>query len=376
MNVKRFIGDNSQEVMQKVKKSFGENAVILHTRPIRRKGWRGFFQKPLIEVVAAMDEARLETSAAMEPKGADLKVVKPTAGEGKKLYSLEKKIDAMHEIMNRFLTEIKYAGNGYREYDGEYQSIFDTLVTNGVYPEYAHRILREIREASNESNQEPWTMAEEILRNHLPVAAASANDKKQRKVILFLGPTGVGKTTTLAKLAAKYTFEDGMRVGLITEDTYRIAAVEQLKTYAEIMRLPLSVIYSAQEAADALKEHEDRDIVLIDTAGRSPRDPSNEERIMDLIRLSGADEVYLVISATTDYTGCVNITEGYRFLKDCRLIFTKLDETTAYGSILNTAMMTEKPVVYVTTGQNVPNDIETFSQRKIVNQLIGRVAYE
>ena len=146
-----------------------------------------------------------------------------------------------------------------------------------------------------------------------------------------------------------------------------------MKIYAEILEIPMSIIYSPSEISKALKEHEDKDLVFIDTAGRSIRDQEHEKEISQLIALGNIDEVYLVISSNTSPQGCINIINSYKFLPNYKLIFTKLDEVTTYGAIINCCLLSQKPLSYITTGQNVPADIEVANINKIKDLLIGNV---
>ena len=194
---------------------------------------------------------------------------------------------------------------------------------------------------------------------------------KNKKVVVFIGPTGVGKTTTLAKLAANMVLNDKQKVGLITSDTYRIAAVEQLKTYSEIIGVPLSIIYSPAEIVNAVQKYDDKDIILLDTAGRSHKDQYQLNELRSLLKSNIDFETYLVLSATTKFSDCIEIIKSYSFLDDFKLLFTKLDETSSLGILLNIAYVTKKPIAYLTTGQSVPDDIEIADKVKIINSLMG-----
>jgi flagellar biosynthesis protein FlhF len=192
-------------------------------------------------------------------------------------------------------------------------------------------------------------------------------------VAVFVGPTGVGKTTTIAKIAANFALNHKKNVGFITADTYRIAAVEQLKTYAEILGMPVSVIYSPSEIRSAIIEFSDKDLILIDTAGRSHRNKSQFEELKTLVAASGANEAFLVLSATTSIGSCKEILKNYDFLKDYKLIFTKLDEVREAGIILNVKSHSKKSLSYLTTGQSVPDDIEVANIDKITKILLGSI---
>ncbi len=244
-------------------------------------------------------------------------------------------------------------------------------------------IINEIKEKLIDTLDDEKQQSEVIVRNAIynmlngflkePEPFSFARGKK---VIIVIGPTGVGKTTTLAKLAANMVLTEKKKVGLITSDTYRIAAVEQLKTYSEIIGVPLSIIYTPGEISGAIENYGDKDIILVDTAGRSHKDKYQLMELKTLIKSSIDYEVYMVISATTKFSDCIEIIKNYSFLDDYKLLFTKLDETSAFGVIANVAYITKKPVSYITTGQSVPDDIEIADNSKLINCILGDKLYE
>jgi flagellar biosynthesis protein FlhF len=191
---------------------------------------------------------------------------------------------------------------------------------------------------------------------------------------LFLGPTGVGKTTTLAKIAANYSLNHKKKIGLITADTYRIAAVEQLKTYAEILNLPVSVIYTPDEIHEAILEHQDKELILIDTAGRSHKNAEQFSELKMLVAAAEADEVYLVLNSSMGPRACREILNHYSFLKEYKLLFTKLDEALVPGIIINVRYATGRPLSYTTAGQSVPDDIEVANTAQIVKSIFQNVS--
>lgn len=193
------------------------------------------------------------------------------------------------------------------------------------------------------------------------------------KYVFFLGSTGVGKTTTIAKIASKMKLEKKKKVSLVTADTYRIAAVEQLKTYANILNVPLKVVYSAEELGEQQEELSQYDLCLVDTAGCSHK---NKEQLEDIRRLIeqvpiAKREVYLVVNAATKYKDLKEIADVYKDITDYSLIFTKLDETSSSGIMLNMRTYTDRPLSYVTWGQNVPDDIGKVDAQKIAKKLLG-----
>jgi flagellar biosynthesis protein FlhF len=179
------------------------------------------------------------------------------------------------------------------------------------------------------------------------------------KVLMFVGPTGVGKTTTLAKLAARFSLMQRKKVTMITADTYRIAATDQLRTYGRIMGIPVEVANSSEEIPDILAKHKNSNLILLDTAGRSPSNDEQMEELKNLVNSSQPDEIHLVISATTKYYDMIRIIERFGMAVPInRMIFTKLDETRFYGSFLNLMNNFQIPLSYYSTGQNVPDDLE------------------
>ncbi|MGI5850884.1 MAG: flagellar biosynthesis protein FlhF [Clostridiales bacterium] len=374
MVIKRYIGNTMQDVMTQVKADLGSDAIILNTKRIRKKGFFSWFSKPLIEVTAAIDNAIIGFSNHGTKEVGDTRDI--TRDDS--YYKFERKVDAMEEMIRQLVTEFE------RDKDmepqktyGENRAYFDILISNEVNQKYALEIMEKAMAEYNGSERDFSKCFEQVILDYLgsdiqPIELIPG----QRKVVLFVGPTGVGKTTTLAKLAAGFAIEDVKKVGLITADTYRIAAVDQLRVYAEILGIPMSVIYSPKDISSALDEHGDRDIVLIDTAGRSIKDENHEKEIKEIIEYGNIDDVYLVISANSTYQGCLDILKSYEFLGKYKLIFTKMDEITTYGTIINCKIISGKPLSYITTGQNVPVDIEIANIHKIKDLLMGNKDHE
>lgn len=294
----------------------------------------------------------------------------PNEPDVKKIELLETKIDLLSSSVNSLVGKMQI-GHDTRTYSPEIDKMVLSMLENEAHEEFVGRIAREVDEIVQKQHADPREVMEQILRQYIGAADPIRLKRFKRTVVMLVGPTGVGKTTTLAKLAAIYSINHHAKVGVITTDTYRIAAVEQLKTYTQILEVPLSIVYTPSEVADALREHEEKDVVFIDTAGKSPADRNHEEEITELIRYSDCDEVHLVISATTGFAGLLNILNAYAFLSDFKLILTKLDETPAWGGILNTRFLTDKPISYTALGQNVPDDIEVADVMKIVKRLMS-----
>ncbi|MCQ1527981.1 flagellar biosynthesis protein FlhF [Lutispora saccharofermentans] len=395
MKVKRYIGDTVQEALQKVRTELGKDAVIINTRKIKKRGLKGLFSKPIIEVVAAVDD--YERSSPNERK--DIKEY----SSGIRSESLVNKPESFKESMNSIKNSYLNNSNETKSMEQEFNEIKSML--NKVYKvikldedsisDIAKQYILRLRNAEVDEEIieklkdkiEKLTMdlqsSEDFIRNFIHntlldlITLENENvDTEPKKVAVFIGPTGVGKTTTMAKLAALYTLTKKKKVGFITSDTYRIAAVEQLRTYSDIIGIPLTVVYSPQEFASAVENYKEEDIIMVDTAGRSHKD---KYQLMELKHLLDSDiesQVYLVISAGTKMSDCRDILNSYSFLEDYKLLFTKLDETSSYGAIVNLSYMTKKPLSYLTYGQSVPDDIEVADKSKIINSLLGDKLYE
>ena len=193
----------------------------------------------------------------------------------------------------------------------------------------------------------------------------------QRSVVALVGPTGVGKTTTVAKLAANFRLREKRRVGLITVDTYRIAAVEQLRTYADIIDLPMEVVSTPREMREAAARLADLDLVLVDTAGRSPRDEVRIQELKSMLAEAKPDEVHLVLSAVAGARNLVTTAEKFAPVGVTSLTLTKLDETTGLGHLLTLLQQHRRPISYLTNGQNVPDDIYVASGHELARMLLN-----
>ncbi|HQO95993.1 MAG TPA: flagellar biosynthesis protein FlhF [Sedimentibacter sp.] len=399
MKVKRYVGETAQEAMQKVKSDLGRDAIILNTRKIRKKGLAGLFSKPLIEVVATIDndissgarannarnEHTIETNEFIKELNENLQGQKNSLKDNTKKHShadekelIQQDFMEIKNMLNKVYDAVKVDYENTKLSD-VVKKYLKTLEDNEVDKVIVNEIKEKLMETLDSEKQQSDAIVRNTVYNILmkyvkePEPFSFAGGKK---VIIVIGPTGVGKTTTLAKLAANMVLNEKKRVGLITSDTYRIAAVEQLKTYSEIIGVPLSIIYTPGEILNAIESYADKDLILVDTAGRSHKDKYQLMELKTLIKSSINYEVYLVISATTKFSDCIEIIKNYSFLDDYKLLFTKLDETSAFGVILNVAYITKKPISYITTGQSVPDDIEIADNGKIINCLLGDKLYE
>ncbi|NMC74290.1 MAG: AAA family ATPase, partial [Geobacteraceae bacterium] len=191
------------------------------------------------------------------------------------------------------------------------------------------------------------------------------------RIVALVGPTGVGKTTTIAKLAAHFTVARKAKIALVTLDTFRVGAVEQLKTYSRIMGVPLEVASTQKELEKAIALHEDKDLILIDTVGRSPRDSETIQSLREMLSSASAIEIHLCVAATTRERELRSIVDSFSVLPVKRLLFTKLDESSSFGSIINLHLEKKVPLSYFTKGQRVPEDIEAATGKKVAELVLG-----
>ena len=250
------------------------------------------------------------------------------------------------------------------------------MIDNEINERYANEIIDEIDKNCKADVTMDFMLSEIYQRMILKLGKpyVMEEDEQRPRVLFFIGPTGVGKTTTIAKIASSFRVEHKKKVALLTADTYRIAAAEQLRTYANILEVPFRVVYTAGEIAGAIEDFRDYDYILVDTTGHSPNNEAQCESVNDLIssvETTAAKEVFLVMSASTKYKDLIKIADTYKGIADYKLIFTKLDETSTMGNIYNIKLYTGAALSYVTYGQNVPDDIEYFNPQATVKQLLG-----
>ncbi|HOQ00964.1 MAG TPA: flagellar biosynthesis protein FlhF [Acetivibrio clariflavus] len=394
MKIRRYVGKDTQEAMWKVKMDLGSEAVILNTRKIKQKGLLKMFSKPMVEVLAAVDEfynpkAKTETvksEVAFPVNDKKTEFDNKLIEKEEKLALLENKVNNMENVLQKIYEQVSHesAKPSAKVKQPEektkikaFELFYNNLLKNEVDGHIARQLIDMIQNKVPDTSNINDIGA--ILYKQISGLLGTPQTLKLREdgkptVVIFVGPTGVGKTTTLAKIAADYSLNHKKKVGLITADTYRIAAVEQLKTYGEILGIPVEVVYSINEIHDAMDKYKDKDIILIDTAGRSHRNKTQFDELKMLVEASSADEVFLVLSTTTGMRNCREILASYSFLKDYKLIFTKLDETPSFGIILNARRLTNKNLSYVTVGQSVPDDIEVANVDKIAKKLIGSIS--
>jgi flagellar biosynthesis protein FlhF len=289
---------------------------------------------------------------------------------------LQKKVREKDEAISKITEQLDAAESSAKQYTNRVaQLIYDTLKEQGVLPQVAAQMLEDAISVVGDDNED-IELITKIVYNKImqtmgepsPIEAGS----DEQSAVFFLGPTGVGKTTTIAKLASSFILRHNYDVGLITADTYRLAAVDQLKQYGEVLETDVHVAYTSDDLRLHMKKlRESADIILIDTAGRSHRKSENISDLKEIIDAEPDSRKLLVVNLATKYEDIVDIVDIYSTITEFGLIFTKLDETSSFGSILNICCETGKSVSYVTFGQTVPDDMEIVQPDKIAKALLG-----
>lgn len=359
MNIKKYIAGDAREAIKMVKKEMGEEAVILRTRTISQGVLPSGRPKKGVEVTAAVDyDIPFDKPADKIPDHASFQRLERELREIRDVI-LSADGGALLKPEHYFNRDIKERYNN-----------FKTFGLN------SHIIVELMNEDEKESVNAGRTYSDILKESLLKVLNRISidgedNNCKERKIYSFIGPTGVGKTTTLAKLAALNTVQRGKKAALITLDTYRIAATAQLQTYARIMDLPLEVAINRNELKEAIRKHRDCDRIFIDTAGRSPNKNGDINELKSIFNIDEDIHSFLVLSATTQYQNMINAARRFDELSFKSFIFTKLDESGDPSAMINFLVSKQKPVSYFTAGQNVPEDIEIASRKKLASFLLA-----
>ena len=422
MIIKKYLADTEAEAVNTAKKELGQGIVIMNVRNVKRKGLMRFFKNPLKEVTVALEEESERFSSAVRdiarvvkeneeeneqkalakeniesiPKKDETKsyIRNDTAdshsqdqsqnvlqnnAEAEAIVDMEARLESIRNLLQETIgmnEEPQEQTEEPSESENFMKLLYNTMIENEVHEHYANMIIDDLDKNRKNNTPIDYLLAnvyqKMVLKFGKPSVITPA--KNGAKIVFFIGPTGVGKTTTIAKLASRFCVEEKKRVVLLTTDTYRIAAAEQLRTYANILDVPFRVIYSVEEIVTAWNDFKDYDYILVDTAGHSHQNEEQKQMMkdyLDAISDEQGKEVYLVLSATTKYRDLVNIADTYAEMADYKLIFTKLDETMTLGNLFNLRMHTGAEMSYITCGQNVPNDIAEFNPQSTVRQLLG-----
>lgn len=406
MIIKKFTAKTEKEAIDNARKELGEGVVVMNVKPVKNKGLFAFLKSPMVEVTVALEEESEKYTAAVSAinnviassqnkEKEEIEKKTPVIETVEKRDSaIEEKLDSLQSLLEQ---QLQKPEEGKREEKPEEKKeekaveepkeesetdkfmhlLRDTMLENEVDEKYAQEIIDEIELINKPNIPFDYALANIYQKMILKFGKPSGIEPATSggiKLVFFIGPTGVGKTTTIAKIASKFRVDEKKKVALLTADTYRIAAAEQLRTYANILEVPFRVIYTVEEINKALEDFKGYDYIMIDTAGHSHQNSTQKDNMRNIIHSVDdivEKEVHLVLSATTKYRDLISIADSYKEMADYKLIFTKLDETTTLGNLLNLRLYTGASLSYVTHGQNVPDDIEDFNPQKTVKRLLG-----
>lgn len=419
MVIKKFQGKTETEAMTAARKELGDEVVLMNVKQLKKKGIFSIFKRQLIEVTVALEEELPDESAGLKSaiaavseiaqkqeqkeavrenkekileadsrgekddgsavKNRAQKTVSEKTSAAEEINGIGEKLDALQSMLEKQIGQAEAEKEEEKSEGADvafFKLLYSVMLENEVQENYVNELVDELDKTMKPDMPIDFMLSNVYQRMILKFGKSQqiTPAEKGPKVVFFVGPTGVGKTTTIAKIASRFAVEQKKKVALLTADTYRIAAVEQLRTYANIMELPFRVVYTAAEIQTAIADFTEYDYVLIDTAGHSQHNEQQRESVIQMIELvekTVEKEVYLVVSATTKYRDLVNVADSYKELEAYSLIFTKLDETTTLGNLLNLKLHTGAPMSYVTCGQNVPNDITDFDAQETVKLLLG-----
>jgi flagellar biosynthesis protein FlhF len=389
VQIKRFEAASTQEAFLKIKNELGPDAVVLSTRKLRSG------RVPLFEVTAALDERPQGRREKPLPLPAGAPQAAPARSDDETLAStLRRDVEEiktrlaetamrpfpygefleMKEMLDTFFDTMGFQRK--EKLSGALLKIYHQMVSIGVSRSRAFLLVstlnRNLTAGELHDEEGLCRVAEKLLARSIGLSYRSA---ERKRICAFVGPTGAGKTTTLAKIAARSALEEKLKVGLITTDTYRIAAVEQLKTYARIMEIPIEVVPDKTAFRRALAKLSDRDLVLVDTPGKSSVEPGYIEKLRDLFQIENPVETNLLLPLTSSQDNLAENLARFKPVGYQSIIFTKLDESRHFGMIYNVIDQERKPVSYVTNGQNVPQDIEKIDAGRLAKIIMTRTLH-
>lgn len=369
MKVKKYIAPTMAEASEKIKKELGKDAIILNSKVVYTGGFLGFFKKKNIEVIAALDA---EKDPPIKNMSKEVLVKKDSQINTKEGGEVDLLLHEMQELKS-MVTHVKTKVTDYAQYSPAIQAIYLQLLNQEVQEEWIQRWIEELLEKEPALAEGNKDFVRKQMKQYLLQELSSFSYEGlsfQKKYVALLGPTGVGKTTTLAKLAAICSLQKQKKVAMITTDTYRIAAVEQLKTYAQILNVPIEVAYNIDDFKRAKETFQHHDIVFIDTAGRNFRDEHYVKELKNLIDFDEEMETFLVLALTSKPKDMKEVYEQFSERLDLdRIIFSKLDETSSIGGMIDFMFTFSRGISYVTTGQNVPDDMIEATPQYLIQQL-------
>lgn len=399
MQLEKITAPTIADAFKEVKRLLGDDAVILSTRTVTTRRWMGLRKHEHVEVMAgkgvnvqrrtplAPEKPVMKNVPASGPAAyaANSKLTPANAAPGKALLespaansiammNFAGEITTLKSMVKELVHEVRHRTTP--SVPEELCDFYMQLVESEVSEELAGDILRKIQQSARPEQLANVQYVRERMVEQIEKLIPMSGPIERRKVagphvVALIGPTGVGKTTTIAKLAANLKLREGKKVGLITIDTYRIAAIDQLRKYADLIGIVLTVVNNPDEMQAAVDSMSDCEYVLIDTAGRSPTDALKLNELGRFLEAARPDEVHLVLSTTCGQRNAELAMEKFAGVRVDKVIFTKVDEAAQLGMLLSVVRKLNKGLSYVTTGQDVPDDIEVGHARRIARMIVG-----
>jgi flagellar biosynthesis protein FlhF len=365
MRIKKVIANSYGEALGRVKSELGENAMVLSTRSIKFNKDQDAGQcSSLVEITAVLDRDSHRETVAVAEKISSEKEWAPVDKGGE--------IRELRTLITSLMTQTDKAKSmGLNE---ALLPVYEKLIGRGVDDRVATRMFETIHEREQREEGDPFigeSHLAEVMKGAVKCEGPIQLESAGPKVVALVGPTGAGKTTTIAKLAARFALQQNKKVALVSLDTYRMGALEQLESYGELMRVPVSLAADRNEFARIMQEHQDKDVILVDTMGKSHRDLDYCKRLKRVLEVAPQVEVHLVQSATSQESVVTECFKQFAPLGIDRVLFTKLDEAVHFGLLFNCSVRHQIPFSYFTTGQSVPEDIEVAAQDKVIRLIFN-----
>ncbi|MEN6458351.1 MAG: flagellar biosynthesis protein FlhF [Thermoguttaceae bacterium] len=379
MDLRTYRASSMHEALTLVRQELGPDAAVLHTREVRDR-WLGILPgRRQVEVTASSGvnvpsrfPARVATAEPMPAARPVELPPSPIAGQrpgddAKVSHQVRSQLSNLQAMVQDLCRRSR--GNDQADWPEHLFRLFTDLLDVEVGEDLARELVERVRNDPRAAAlTDPMMLKSRVaglIESDIRTSGPIRVTPGRCRLVALVGPTGVGKTTSIAKLAANFRLKEKRRVGLITVDTYRIAAVEQLRTYADIIDLPMHVVSTPREMRETVARMSHLDLVLLDTAGRSPKDEVRIQELRSFLAEAGADEVHLVLSSVAASRTLEQTAERFAAIGATALILTKLDESTGLGNVLPVLRSSGLPLSYLTDGQNVPDDIDVADAHRL-----------
>lgn len=431
MIIKKFQAKTEEAALELARKELGSGIVVMNVKKVKKKGLFSIFKPQQVEVTVALEEEEKQNFREAVAKVSEIARQSEAAGnsrnakaepeqpakqgnaepglqpekkrqqekqrrpekntqtiDSRQESAIEEKLSTLQNLLEKQISDVQEKEKDSTEEEKKedsnvafFQLLYKMLLDNEIEETYAGQLVDELDGSVKPDMPIDYLLSVVYQKMVLKFGQIKTIQPAEKgpKLVYFIGPTGVGKTTTIAKIASRFSVVEKKKIVLLTADTYRIAAAEQLRTYANILEVPFRIIYTPQEIRTAIEDYAAYDYIFVDTSGHSQKNTDQRDDTLALLRAADGQaekEVYLVVSATTKYRDLLNIADTYQKLTDFRLVFTKLDETQCQGNLFNLRLHTDAPMSYVTCGQNVPDDIGEFDAQKTVKLLLGGNQFE